>query len=52
MDDFLVGPQSDEFTWWDYEMMFGDEFEEVHLSNDIASHPVAGDGEGSASPNK
>ena len=20
MDDFLIGPQSDEYTWWDYEM--------------------------------
>ena len=44
MDDFLIGPQSDEkeYTWWDYEMEYdendflGDD-EEVSLSNDLAS---------------
>lgn len=51
MDDFLVGPQSDEYTWWDYEMMFGDEFEEVHLSNDCQPS-TAKDGEGNADPEK
>ena len=27
MDDFLIGPQSDEYeyTWWDYEMECGDD---------------------------
>ena len=44
MDDFLIGPQSDEqYTWWDYEMEYGDdeliidENDEVSLSNDLAS---------------
>ena len=43
MDDFLIGPQSDEYTWWDYEMEYGDddssinEDDEVSLSNDLAS---------------
>ena len=43
MDDFLIGPQSDEqYTWWDYEMEYGDdeliidENDEVSLSNDLA----------------
>ena len=39
MDDFIVGPQIDEYTWWDYELEFGDddfpyEDDEVTLSND------------------
>ena len=33
MDDFLIGPQSDEYTWWDYEMEFEDDPEQVNLSN-------------------
>lgn len=43
MDDFLIGPQSDEYTWWDYEMEYGnddsfiDNDDEVSLSNDLAS---------------
>ena len=43
MDDFLVGPQSDEnYTWWDYEMEYGDDDfftddDEVSLTNDLAS---------------
>ena len=45
MDDFLIGPQSDEkeYTWWDYEMEYADDDscidddEEVSLSNDLAS---------------
>ncbi len=44
MDDFLIGPQSDEkeYTWWDYEMEYGDDDffigdDEVSLSNDLAS---------------
>ena len=43
MDDFLIGPQSDEYTWWDYEMEYGDddsfidEDDEISLSNDLAS---------------
>ena len=37
MDDFLIGPQSDEnYTWWDYEMEYSDD-DEVSLSNDLAS---------------
>ncbi len=40
MDDFIVGPQSDEkeYTWWDYEMEFSDkdffDEDEVSLCND------------------
>ena len=38
MDDFLIGPQSDEnYTWWDYEMEYDDDDDEVSLSNDLAS---------------
>lgn len=42
MDDFLIGPQSDEYTWWDYEMEYGDDDffvdnDEVSLTNDLAS---------------
>jgi hypothetical protein len=43
MDAFLIGPQSDEYTWWDYEMEYGDDDsfiednDEVSLSNDLAS---------------
>ena len=52
MDDFLIGPQSDEkeYTLWDYEMDYGvdgyedmymdylaGQDEEVSLSNDLAS---------------
>lgn len=38
MDDFLIGPQSDEkeYTWWDYEMEYNDD-DEVFLTNDLAS---------------
>ena len=36
MDDFLIGPQSDEYTWWDYEMEYGND-DEVSLTNDLAS---------------
>lgn len=32
MDDFLIGPQSDEYAWWYY-----DSDEEISLSNDLAS---------------
>lgn len=32
MDDFLIGPQSDEYAWLDY-----DGNEEISLSNDLAS---------------
>ena len=36
MDDFLIGPQSDEnYTWWDYEMEYDDN--KVFLTNDLAS---------------
>ena len=31
MDDFLIGPQSNEYAWWDYSD------EEISLSNDLAS---------------
>lgn len=40
MDDFLIGPQSDEkeYTWWDYEMEYDDDDDdEVSLTNDLAS---------------
>ena len=43
MDDFLIGPQSDEnYTWWDYEMEYSDDDfftndDEVSLTNDLAS---------------
>ena len=38
MDDFLIGPQSDEnYTWWDYEMEYGDDDDEVSLTNDLAT---------------
>ena len=32
MDDFLIGPQSDEYAWLDY-----DSDKEISLSNDLAS---------------
>lgn len=35
MDDFLIGPQSDEYTWWDYEMEFSED--EISPSDDLAS---------------
>ena len=34
MDDFLIGPQSDEYTWWDCEM---EDDEEISLSNDYGA---------------
>ncbi len=39
MDDFLIGPQSDEYTWWDYEMEYGDDSilvneDDIELTND------------------
>ena len=38
MDDFLIGPQSDEnYTWWDYEMEYSDDDDEVSLTNDLAT---------------
>ena len=42
MDDFLIGPQSDEYTWWDYEMEYGDDDsfideDEVSLTNDYGA---------------
>lgn len=40
MDDFLIGPQSDEYIWMDYgidEDEFIDDDEEVSLTNDLAS---------------
>ena len=38
MDDFLIGPQSDEkeYTWWDYEMEY-DNDDEVSLTNDYGA---------------
>ena len=38
MDDFLIGPQSDEYTWWDYEMEFEDDSEQGNLSNNCQPH--------------
>lgn len=32
MDDFLIGPQSDEYAWLDY-----DRDEEISLSNDYGA---------------
>lgn len=32
MDDFLIGPQSDEYAWLDY-----DSDEEISLSNDYGA---------------
>ena len=42
MDDFLIGPQSDEkeYTWWDYEMEYSEDDDndsEVSLTNNYGA---------------